>query len=210
MTYDIFDIPVTELNCSLNEIGRPKYGSLEDLLLKDFKNCQVGTPNGYQILPNIRLGEFRNSRIIFDNPEEINLIITSKIIETLPYEFENDIDFDISCRYKVLRYKENDFFNKHQDKMRKGRHYGTLLIFPPAIDEFQHTGGELILNDIYTFESGSNKVWKAVFFTGDTFHEVKKIISGQRIVFKTELFFKVNHNLGYNIFPEEIYEGHTD
>ena len=59
-------------------------------------------------------------------------------------------------------------------------------------------------NDIYTFESGSNKVWKAVFFTGDTFHEVKKIISGQRIVFKTELFFKVN------IFPEEIYEGHTD
>ena len=78
------------------------------------------------------------------------------------------------------------------------------------IDEFQHTGGELILNDIYTFESGSNKVWKAVFFTGDTFHEVKKIISGQRIVFKTELFFKVNHNLGYNIFPEEIYEGHTD
>ena len=53
-------------------------------------------------------------------------------------------------------------------------------------------------NDIYTFESGSNKVWKAVFFTGDTFHEVKKIISGQRIVFKV------------NIFPEEIYEGHTD
>lgn len=205
MTYISFNLPHLNFKCSLNEIGRPKYGTLEQLIDTEFKNCQVGTNEGYKNLPNFRVGKFKKTRLKVENSIELNNLITIKIIEMIPGYSIYDLDFDIDGKYKILKYKENDFFNKHRDKVYNNRHFGTLLFFPPSINNFKHTGGELILNDNFEFKSSTNEEWKCIVFTNDTIHEVKKILSGNRIVLKTELYYRMNYSLNYNIFPD-----HTD
>ena len=41
-----FDLPDIECKYSLNNIGRPKYGSLTDLLQKPFESSKVGKKDG--------------------------------------------------------------------------------------------------------------------------------------------------------------------
>ena len=199
----IFDLPDIKCKYALNQRGIAKYGSLDDLLLKPFEMCKVGKKEGNYDLPHIRSGKYRNSRIVFENYEELNSLIFNKLLDIVPESSIEDLRFDINNKYQVLKYEENDFFKRHQDNIINGRHFGTLLIFPPAIGELEHQGGKLLLDETnIEFESSNNTSWKAIILLCDIPHEIEKIISGTRIVFKTQLFYKVNHSLGYNIFPD--------
>jgi hypothetical protein len=94
----------------------------------------------------------------------------------------------------VIEYLPGDYFVAHRDIKVNRLHYATLLIFPPAIDEFAHTGGELIITrkdgSKFIFESALNKHWAFIAFHQELEHECKVISSGRRVVIKTELNYK--------------------
>lgn len=93
-------------------------------------------------------------------------------------------DFQLHC------YGPGGFFVKHSDGKKAPRHFGTLLLFPPAtMSPFE--GGNLILypdnmSPIYIEPSKFTK-WTIVAFTLNVAHECTEVTSGQRFVFKTEL-----------------------
>ena len=205
MPVTIFSIPVQNTYYALNQRGRPKYGTLENLLDQPFFDCEVGTPYGYQSIPDIRQSSFRKSRILFSNPEELNQLILEKLPEITPDFMHDNLLFNINKSYTVLKYKEGQFFKEHVDRVKNNRHYGTLLIFPPAQEKNQHTGGKMLLEEEIEFDSSSNIEWKVLAFTTYSKHQIEKITSGQRIVFKTELFYKVSESsLYYNDYYDDM------
>ena len=96
--------------------------------------------------------------------------------------------------YILLEYVKGGVFKKHCDKNINDNHYGTLLIFPPAKENFEHTGGDLIIYNLdgskFIFESSKNKKWTFIAFHTYLQHECTEIISGRRIVLKKELLLK--------------------
>ena len=84
--------------------------------------------------------------------------------------------------YKLVKYKEGDFFNLHKDS--QGSH--TVLMFCPS--EFE--GGDLILKKDASFElrikpSVVKDRFMIVKFSTDFLHEVTPITKGTRYVFKS-------------------------
>lgn len=185
-----FDLP--DIKCKyLLDKDDNKYGSLTDLLQKPFEQCKVGKKDGDYDLPEIRSGKIRNTKIVFENNEELNSLILTKL-EEFPWisDYKYYIEFEMNNDYQVLKYEENDFFERHQDNITDKRHFGTLLIFPPSIGELEHQGGKLVLDEINEeFDSSTNTSWKAVILLCRTFHQIEKVTSGQRVVLKTKLLF---------------------
>jgi predicted 2-oxoglutarate/Fe(II)-dependent dioxygenase YbiX len=188
-----FDLP--DIKCKYL-IDENEYGSLTDLLQKPFEQCKVGKKDGDYDLPEVRSGKFRNTKIVFENQKELNLLILSQLEEfSWLRRYKEYLEFDINNNYQVLKYEENDFFNRHQDNISNIRHFGTLLIFPPAIGELEHQGGKLVLDEINDeFDSSSNTSWKAVILFCEIFHEIEKVTSGQRVVLKTKLLFNEDYD----------------
>ena len=182
----LFDLP--EIKCKYM-LDNAQYGSLDELLQEPFKPCKVGKKEGECLEPYSRLSKYIDTDILFENHRELNSLITDKIEELIGrgLDVKKYLDFNINNTYKVLKYQKGDFFLKHQDTITKDLHYGTLLIFPPSIGTLEHTGGKLVFDDT-EFDSSTNKRWKAIIMYCETFHEIEKITSGQRIVFKTKLF----------------------
>jgi hypothetical protein len=58
---------------------------------------------------------------------------------------------------------------------------------------FAHTGGEFLLTkqdgSHYVFESSKNTEWTCIAFHPEQPHSCKEVLSGKRIVLKTELCF---------------------
>jgi hypothetical protein len=85
------------------------------------------------------------------------------------------------------------FFTEHSDSKIHKLHYATLLIFPPSTGNITHTGGALIIkrsdNTEFIFESALNTKWTCIAFHPNLKHECKPILSGNRVVLKTELMF---------------------
>ena len=84
--------------------------------------------------------------------------------------------------YKLVKYKEGDFFNLHKDS--QGTH--TVLIFCPS--DFE--GGDLILKKDTSFElkikpSEIKDSFMIVKFSTDFLHEVTPITKGRRYVLKS-------------------------
>ncbi len=181
--------------CSLNNngAGRKKYGSLQDLLAtNDCVNSTVGIHDGTNVeLPHIRKSKKYNSIIEFDLDPEIVEFNLRKLVKNDKAYWTN------KQKYEVIEYSKNGFFKTHSDKQIKRTHYGTLLIFPPAIGELSHTGGELILDKgRVQFDSSKNKEFTFIAFHTNLLHECKEVLSGKRVVFKTELYstVPVNHH----------------
>jgi len=85
--------------------------------------------------------------------------------------------------YKLLIYKEGDFFLPHKDSEKEKGMFGTLIIGMPA----KHTGGELVVefNDkkeqINFADDIENYEMPYVAFFADCKHEIKPITSGYRL-----------------------------
>ena len=173
--------------CVLNHIGRRRYGTLEQLLQTD-----LGVPStvGLQNGNNVPMPEFRNSTK-FNTLVEFGLDSedVTKHLEMLLDEDDVLPHWMAAAKYDVIEYNTGGFFKEHQDKQIKSTHYGTLLIFPPAVGPFAHTGGDLILDKgRFIFSSSKNKQWTFIAFHTHLPHECLEVLSGKRVVLKTELF----------------------
>lgn len=178
-----FTFPSVTYKCSLNKKGRRRYGSLEELLAtQEGIKSKVGMPNGLQELHiDVRNSVHYTSFVEFDLEKD-------SIIHNLK-NLNNEAKWFGLLKYNIIEYRAGGFFKEHQDKQIKPTHYGTLLVFPPAIGEFAHTGGELILDrGKFKFNSSENTEWTFIAFQTNIFHECKEVLSGRRIVFKTELY----------------------
>ena len=200
---NIFNVPIVDYKCSLNETGRKKYGKINNLYFK--KQSRVGTKYGHIELPEIRKSKYISSIFKFEGDE-----LEEFVMEKIKFLAPNDlVIWNKKLKYIVLEYKEGDFFSEHIDNKKNKNHCGTLLIFPPAINEFQHTGGDFIIendeNDLI-IPSWNNKDWKFVVFPTQLKHACHKVLSGRRIVIKTELFKKKNKSTFENIsiFDEKL------
>jgi len=178
-----FSFPSLTYKCSLNLRGRRRYGTLEELLATQTGVIStVGMPDGSRELNT----GVRNS-VHYTSFVEFELETDSVIynLRNLNYQAEW---FNL-LKYDIIEYKTGGFFKEHQDRQIKSTHYGTLLIFPPAVGDFTHTGGELILDHgKFQFDSSKNTEWTFIAFQTNIFHECKEVLSGRRIVLKTELY----------------------
>lgn len=178
-----FSFPTLTYKCSLNVRGRRRYGTLEQLLaIQNGVIPTVGTPDGTRELDRgIRNSVHYSSFVQFD-------LETDTVIRNLVNLNEKAEWFGL-LKYDIIEYKTGGFFKPHQDRQLKPTHYGTLLIFPPAVGDFTHTGGELILDrGKFQFDSSKNTEWTFIAFQTNIFHECKEVLSGRRIVLKTELY----------------------
>ena len=179
----VFEVPITDYKCSLNPRGRKRYGKIDDIVFEN--KSKVGTKYGLMELPEIRKNKFFNSIFQFEG-ENIENIVMENLEEQI-------IKWERKSKYMILEYKEGDYFKEHCDQKKSKRHYGTLLIFPPATESLSHTGGELVIEDgnwDVIVPSSNNKKWKFVVFPTGLKHACLEIKSGRRIVIKTELFEK--------------------
>ena len=181
-----FSFPEVTCRYSLNQRGRRNYGTLSDLLAsgKGIPST-VGMPDGTDILrQDIRVSTRFTSVIDFDM-EELDLDTVKEHFDKLG----SNIILPFSDRYSVIEYGPGGFFSEHQDKKQKKNHIATLLIFPPAVGTLEHTGGELILDrGRFRFNSSLNTEWTFIAFHTELPHECLAVLSGRRVVFKTELY----------------------
>ncbi len=183
-----FSFPELTYKCSLNNnsTGRKKYGTIEQLLSTNSGiNSTVGLQDGSNVeLPDVRKSVKYNSIVEFSNidPE----IVESHLLQLV----DNDKAYwATKHKYEIIEYSKGGFFKPHMDKQIKKTHYGTLLIFPPAVGELAHSGGRLIMdNGKFIFDSSKNTEWTFIAFHTNVLHECTEILSGKRVVFKTELY----------------------
>ena len=201
--FTLFTFPTLSYKCSLNPRGRRRYGSLEQLIaLGNGIPSTVGHPDGSrQARPDFRSSIKHTSFIEVD----LDPVIVNNNLQSLVQEDARSI-WSNKQKYDILEYTVGGFFKEHRDKQLHKQHYGTLLIFPPAVGDFAHTGGELLLDGgKFTFESSRNREWIFLAFQTNIPHECKEVISGKRIVFKTELYSTKN-TPEYD-FPPTIVDG---
>lgn len=112
------------------------------------------------------------------------------------YDFNEEGDY---IRWEAIQYLSGGFFARHTDGQEDNSHYGTAIILPPThynvlkgelTAEPVYTGGELILDD--TEVTADESKWKIVLFTIDTPHELKPVLSGERIIFKSKLRYTID------------------
>ena len=180
-------------SCTINSKGPRKFGTLSQLInIKEKNRSTVGntTNDERHLLLDIR-NSYNYTSIIKFNIDET--IIIDNLKKITPYEKHNNLIWTELNKYTIIEYLQGGFFTKHIDKKINKRHYGTLLIFPPAINDFEHTGGELIItinkDNIFKFESSKNKDWTFIAFNINLEHECKEVISGKRIIIKHSLMY---------------------
>lgn len=85
--------------------------------------------------------------------------------------------------YKLLLYREGDFFTEHRDSEKADGMFATLVIALPS----KWQGGELVVRhagdvrELHVRSESISRVAFAAFFT-DCLHELKPVVSGHRLV----------------------------
>ena len=213
MPAHIFTIAGLDYICSINPRGRRKYGSILELLASGTgEACTVGLADGTRADdPGLRSCMKYTSvfRFLYPNREELEDRVRGEIQKIIPLAHWSST----SIKYSVLEYGVGGFFKAHRDIQKGTRHCGTLLIFPPAVGVFTHTGGELVISDKGTGERSdkgadersdkgtgersdktislaSSQVteWTFLAFTLDVLHECLPVLSGRRVVIKAEIY----------------------
>ena len=181
-----FTFPEAEYLLTLNRRGPRKYGCILELLVSGTgEDTRITQPDSVNMVNrSFRISTTYTSMIDF--PYLDREVIEAQLKKLVS---NGKIYWQRFQKYEVLEYLTGGFFSEHQDKRRKKTHCATLLIFPPAIGSLEHIGGELILDrGRFKFDSSANKVWTFIAFHTDLPHECKQVLSGRRIVFKTELY----------------------
>jgi len=187
-----FDLDEVKCKCALNTRGRRRFGTLEDLLATNiWTQSTVGTETGDVLLPDIRKSKHFKTVLEF----AMNIIeVELNLKRLVPYDKQQFVRwFGKDTIYDVIEYLPGGFFKEHVDGLQHLLHYSTILIFPPAVGSFAHTGGELLITRLdgtqYVFNSSKNTKWTFVAFHLGLKHECKPVLSGRRVVIKNELHY---------------------
>jgi len=211
----IVKITLTNVKCqvALNTRGRRKYGIFEEFLkINNKSQSTVGTVSGDVIDPNLRKSKqtkaFVEFKMDYDSVEsQLKKLGTH---DKMPYIYwpKNANSFDI------IEYETGEFFVEHCDTKMHKLHYATLLIFPPTTGDFIHTGGNLIINypdnTEFIFDSSANTQWTAIAFHTGLKHKCTPIISGRRVVMKTELRYSSKAAIKNDIVEKPVYHAVCD
>jgi len=187
MPVHIFTVPGLDYICSINPRGRRKYGCILELLASGTgEPCTVGLADGTRAGdPDLRSSMKYTSvfHFLWASRAELEDRVRGEIQKIIPMaHWSAD-----SIKYSVLVYGAGGFFKAHQDTQKTAKHCGTLLIFPPAVGPFSHTGGELVIGDT-RFASSQATEWTFLAFTLDVLHECQPVLSGRRVVMKAEIY----------------------
>ena len=187
-----FELDSVVCKCSLNKRGRRRYGSLQDLLATDkWTGSTVGTEEGNVLRPEIRKSKHFRSVLEFGMDFAYAESHLKGLAPKDKKEFVRWCNNDTV--YDVIEYLPGGFFKEHVDSQQHLRHYATILIFPPAVGPFAHTGGELLVTNKeevqFTFHSSTNRRWMFVAFHLGLKHECMPVLSGKRVVIKAELHY---------------------
>lgn len=138
--------------------------------------------------------------ITFKYSEKKHRISLDKFFPQFKFEYKYDFNSDGDyIRWEAIRYLSEGFFARHIDGQKDSNHFGTAIILPPThynlfkmelTSEPVYTGGQLVIED--TEITADESKWKIVVFTIDTPHELKPILSGERIIFKTEMNYTLD------------------
>ena len=189
----IYTNPFLSYKCRLNTRGRPTYGTLSQFLSKQQGTpSTVGTPMGNIYDETIRKSTHYCTNFQFDFlPTYVEHFLLGPVggEEKRPYiRWLPD-----NHRYDVIVYEPGGYFREHEDVQINRFHYATLLIFPPAKDEFAHTGGDLLITqengERFRFESSKVEYWTFLAFPPHYKHECLPVTSGRRVVIKTEVCY---------------------
>jgi len=187
--------------------GRRRYQPLETLLNEEGEYSTVGTSTGRAFLPDLRKSRHYKAEFdfTFDHRRAVAWLteLAEPDVGSVRWPPKNHV-------FDVIRYEAGGFFKEHRDKLIDHDHYATLLIFPPAIGEFAHSGGDLILTDVdgsvVRFQSSTNMEWRFIAFHPHLRHECLPVLSGTRVVIKTELRYQYeqpsDHKFNFSVRPE--------
>jgi hypothetical protein len=138
--------------------------------------------------------------ITFKYSENKHKISLDKLFPEFKFEYKYDFNSDGEyIRWEAIRYLQEGFFVRHIDGQKDASHYATAIILPPInynlfkmelSSEPAYTGGELIIGD--TEIRADESRWSIVIFSIDTPHELKPVLSGERIIFKSEMYYTVD------------------
>jgi len=161
----------------------------------EWEKCKVGNKNTSEnyIDENIRNGYYSKDNVhLYIKNEKVNglldAVFNNKTFTSINYNIAF-LDGEYQP-WKMLRYDQEGFFQRHSDGIRNENHFATAIIIPP-LNLNKYTGGELILyreNEELIIEADEND-WKLVVFGLEIEHELKPIKSGQRIAFVCPLDF---------------------
>lgn len=189
----VYTNPFLSYKCRLSTRGRPTYGTLSQFLAThQGVPSTVGTRSGNIYDATIRRSQHYSTNFQFDFlPTYVEQFLL------LPVADENKRHhirwLPDNHKYDVIVYEPGGYFREHEDARINRFHYGTLLIFPPAINEFAHTGGDLIITredgSQFVFESSKVDYWTFLAFPPHYKHECLLVTSGKRVVIKTELCY---------------------
>lgn len=128
-----------------------------------------------------RTQEIDANKISFKNPKWEKTL--QKIVASVKKDLAIENKTVSASLYKLLIYKEGDFFLTHKDSEKEKGMFGSLIIALPA----RHTGGELIINfdeqtkSICFSEAIDQYQMPYVAFYTDCEHEIKKVTTGYRL-----------------------------
>jgi hypothetical protein len=187
-----FSVDNLELACALNQFGRRRYGSLDNLLMTAGVKSTVGSQDEINVLMEDKRLSTSYKRVCTFTFEKQGLI--DALAQLVPEDRRLFVKwFPDNHTYTIISYDVGGFFVPHNDNKVHKQHYGTLLIFPPATGDLAHSGGELIITKEdgteFVFDSSKNTQWTFVAFHQHLLHECKPVTSGHRVVIKTELMF---------------------
>ncbi|MCA1763868.1 MAG: 2OG-Fe(II) oxygenase, partial [Flavobacteriales bacterium] len=166
----------------VGEIAYPVNQLQAEALIKVARQAPFGKGRETIVDTEVRsVHEIDADRLAFANPEWDRFL--AKAIENV----KSDLGLEDSTvkphLYKLLIYRDGDFFLPHKDSEKEKGMFGTLIIGLPA----QHTGGELVISfdgarKVADFaEANNNHKIKYAAFYADCDHEVKPITSGFRV-----------------------------
>ena len=135
-------------------------------------------------LDSLKDEDFERTKIGHQYEESVNLEERSSWTYNKTINIYNTFIDDRNLEFKIIKYKEGDFFKLHKDS--HGTH--TILIFCPS--EFK--GGDLILkkNDLWEIKikpSIPKDRFLFLKFSTDFLHEVTPVIEGERYVLKASI-----------------------
>ena len=192
----------------LSKVGTNHFGGKVDPNIRKSKSMRVGSIF-YAQHPANEIKKVDSSRYSHDynfyDYQHISSAVEKNIGQLVPKKFRHCIRKGISkSKYNssisnihqitAIKYTEGDFFSKHSDSIKDAYHFATVIIMiPPFCKELEHVGGILRVwnqdNKLHEFDSSKIDKITVIAFNPTFEHECTPIISGTRLIFKTDWTF---------------------